>query len=676
MISDCIRYRKLVKLLNRPSLLFILSLFYMSLEAQQDVFKKYYSIDSSDNGPFPFLVETKSSYIYTSFYSGLHGFGGLGLRKIDKLGNEVDFKLLYPSDSFDVIVTYMKLISSNRILITGRNSWFKYSQMYAYMLLVDTNLNIIKQVNDSFSGYHNELYRELFYDYEGNLCTIHDEFTYSANPDSMHLSIRRINPTELTTTLVTKISGYYSQSLIRTSDSGFLIYTYSPVYEKKFYLDPIIIKFDKNWNKLWERNIGEYGKREAGGYGIQRLVELDSQYYCWRTSQVDYEVGFLYKLDNKGNIIEKWREKESSSFQTLIRQKELIISFGDKYWWNQPGNASVSIHTFNSSYDIIRKNYIGFREFYDTCSLPLDSTLYHMDAARTHDGGFLIFNWGSSYGARGKVRPYGQNFDILFKTDSCGFTQGDTCKIIPKIDSIVYNRVYISLDEVNNKVCGRRWHIDGKVLTSEKLVYSFLDTGTYSIGIWGFAGATVDSTSLEVRINKLDSCNSSKHDICSMDSDTSFIKCNQVSYKINKHKSKYCTRHWIIDNKIFNQDSVNYTFPNNGIYLIKLIGNRGVSDDTLSFYTKVECKLSLKPEVSNLINISPNPVTDILDVEVHTNVSIYMSNLLGQQVFPRIGNTKRGFRLDVRDLSQGIYILQLRDKTGSVVKTEKLIIAR
>jgi hypothetical protein len=79
------------------------------------------------------------------------------------------------------------------------------------------------------------------------------------------------------------------------------------------------------------------------------------------------------------------------------------------------------------------------------------------------------------------------------------------------------------------------------------------------------------------------------------------------------------------------------------------------------------------------IIVYPNPASDFVEVfcqkwTVGGGVELY--NLLGQQVFPTIELSKDGFRLDIRDLSEGIYLLQLRDKTGSAIKTEKLVIAR
>ncbi|MFN5849041.1 MAG: T9SS type A sorting domain-containing protein, partial [Chitinophagales bacterium] len=89
-----------------------------------------------------------------------------------------------------------------------------------------------------------------------------------------------------------------------------------------------------------------------------------------------------------------------------------------------------------------------------------------------------------------------------------------------------------------------------------------------------------------------------------------------------------------------------------------------------------------KNTINNLslqLMLHPNPASDYVEVvsqkwTVGSVVEMY--NLLGQQVFPSIEMSNDGLRLDVRDLSEGIYLLQMRDKSGSVIKTEKLVISR
>jgi hypothetical protein len=88
-------------------------------------------------------------------------------------------------------------------------------------------------------------------------------------------------------------------------------------------------------------------------------------------------------------------------------------------------------------------------------------------------------------------------------------------------------------------------------------------------------------------------------------------------------------------------------------------------------------------EDSHQWSVYPNPASDYVEVPiaigshqwaVSSGVELY--NLLGQKTSPIVEVTRDWLRLDVRDLPEGIYLLQLRAKTGSVIATEKLVIAR
>ncbi len=83
-------------------------------------------------------------------------------------------------------------------------------------------------------------------------------------------------------------------------------------------------------------------------------------------------------------------------------------------------------------------------------------------------------------------------------------------------------------------------------------------------------------------------------------------------------------------------------------------------------------------------DIYPNPAIDFIFVNLPANVipnlirnlSITASNLLGQSFSPPVIPLKAGVSLDVRSLSEGIYLLQFRDKNDVLIKTERILIQR
>ena len=78
------------------------------------------------------------------------------------------------------------------------------------------------------------------------------------------------------------------------------------------------------------------------------------------------------------------------------------------------------------------------------------------------------------------------------------------------------------------------------------------------------------------------------------------------------------------------------------------------------------------------IEVFPNPVSKFLVVSGQNidgiNIEIY--NLLGQLMSPNIEVNHQTHHIDVRNLPAGIYLLQIRDKKGSLVRTERIVITR
>jgi hypothetical protein len=82
------------------------------------------------------------------------------------------------------------------------------------------------------------------------------------------------------------------------------------------------------------------------------------------------------------------------------------------------------------------------------------------------------------------------------------------------------------------------------------------------------------------------------------------------------------------------------------------------------------------------VKVYPNPVSDCVYISlsskgIATKTGIYMYNLLGQEIPCQARNDGSDIlSIDVRDLPEGIYLLHIRDKQGSLVKTERIVISR
>ena len=78
------------------------------------------------------------------------------------------------------------------------------------------------------------------------------------------------------------------------------------------------------------------------------------------------------------------------------------------------------------------------------------------------------------------------------------------------------------------------------------------------------------------------------------------------------------------------------------------------------------------------IEVFPNPVSKFLVVsgQYIDGINIEIYNLLGQLMSPNIEVNHQTHHIDVRNLPAGIYLLQIRDKKGSLVRTERIVITR
>jgi hypothetical protein len=95
-------------------------------------------------------------------------------------------------------------------------------------------------------------------------------------------------------------------------------------------------------------------------------------------------------------------------------------------------------------------------------------------------------------------------------------------------------------------------------------------------------------------------------------------------------------------------------------------GESGITDNTLE-----EIEVYPNP-ASDYVEISPSNA--ILNLFQHPTFTL--TNLLGQQTSLPVEVSSRGYRIDTRALSEGIYMLQMRDINDNLIKTERLVISR
>jgi archaellin len=120
-----------------------------------------------------------------------------------------------------------------------------------------------------------------------------------------------------------------------------------------------------------------------------------------------------------------------------------------------------------------------------------------------------------------------------------------------------------------------------------------------------------------------------------------------------------------------------------GVYTISVILKTACGRLDTSKYVLTIGSSSIESISKVDIVISPNPASDYIEISPSTvmlnlfqHPTFTLTNILGQSFSPPVIPTQAGISLDVRSLTEGIYILQIRDKNDNLVKTERIVIQR
>ena len=82
---------------------------------------------------------------------------------------------------------------------------------------------------------------------------------------------------------------------------------------------------------------------------------------------------------------------------------------------------------------------------------------------------------------------------------------------------------------------------------------------------------------------------------------------------------------------------------------------------------------------SNALRIYPNPASSIINFEfskpVQRDYTLQLFNFVGKKVF-ELNDVAQKVSVPVADFYRGIYIFQLRDKTGRIIESGKFQVSR
>ena len=122
------------------------------------------------------------------------------------------------------------------------------------------------------------------------------------------------------------------------------------------------------------------------------------------------------------------------------------------------------------------------------------------------------------------------------------------------------------------------------------------------------------------------------------------------------------------NNKIYNEYSVTDLQPLNGrsYYRIEAVDK----DGKITYSKTLQITLNIKPEA---LNIYPNPAKHVVNVIGKNIQQISIIDFTGRTLIQQNFNNANNLKLNIENLSKGIYLLKVEDVKGNM-QTKKLIV--
>lgn len=279
------------------------------------------------------------------------------------------------------------------------------------------------------------------------------------------------------------------QDLEKIPEGGYLITGYTSDTTSPF-LRPFLIKTDRMGGLLWRKTyLGPYV------YTTNTKVEVsnDGSYLLSATYAEHGDVthkGGLLKLDSSGSVLSQWTYGNGTDYIGVNEFKET------------QGGSIIGVCYIPDTLD----PDLGYTRQYRAS----DTISWMKDYRHTVDGtqpvplNVMILENGDivTSGAMFNTYPISMNFNDAFimRSDSCGFTVGDTTVADLKVDSIspTYQTWFHNTSE---KMCSSLWYFgDGDSSTLYDPVHTYTDSGYYTVTLITKAANTRDTVSYIIHV--------------------------------------------------------------------------------------------------------------------------------------------------------------------------------
>jgi len=473
----------------------------------------------------------------------------------------------------------------------------------------------------------------VFFDYlamEMNMCR-YDKmrnkvialFSYIPNKDSLYSRYWGVMEFDTFGNLLRKkemtpIAKYdYADNLLVTSDGNYLVS--GKLNGINTNTNPFFVKLDTNLNVVWRNDLRSTGKNFFTQDYSENLVELPNG------------KGYCYVGEIKGGKHDNCNFFDSYTSLHFISQSGLV--------------------TNNYYHNLINKNCEGSRP--KGLFLKNDSTLMIFTQRDTTSDGVIT----GKDSASSLVVYYNFNQHRAVKEIIGGQLLNDKTPWVVQGDNGICYRLHVGRD------------IDGGYITS------------------GWAHIN-DNFGNSAYLMKTDSCGYTQDHKCKLVYKIDTLYGNTLKVHIIDSLSVLCQPIWTIEGKQYTSLDIIHNFSTTGIHTVKLWGFAGSTVDSLSFQVQIDSMNSRVLSANDKhIMIYPNPareylyVTSSIGADRHLSLGeagrgLTLTNLLGQQISPKIESIPRGYRLDIRDLPVGMYILQIKDDGGEQIITKRILISR
>ncbi len=132
----------------------------------------------------------------------------------------------------------------------------------------------------------------------------------------------------------------------------------------------------------------------------------------------------------------------------------------------------------------------------------------------------------------------------------------------------------------------------------------------------------------------------------------------------------FSTYQWLLNGKIIQgADQSTYTVSENGAYQVIVTNENGCIDTSDIYEVTNITNIQSIDEKGKSITISPNPAREIIYVRSPFSVDINIRSLEGRH----IKSCLNAGEINLGELANGIYLIQISDKNGQLLKVEKLV---